>query len=385
MKTTWKPRTTLLLALSLALACLLGIEPAPIHAAIFTVNTSADEQDNTCSDGDCSLRDAINIAATGDTIVFAPALSGRTIALTLGQLNISKGLTIDGSSLASHVRISGATMFRVFVTHSSDTVTLRDLDIISGSVSDGNGGSGIYNQRYLTVIGCAISGNTTPNNGGGIRNTGTLSMNDSIVAGNTAGYGGGIRNEGILIVADSTVSGNTADFGGGIDNYVGSMELRNTLLERNTAVHYGGGITTGATATIEDSIFNENSAESGGGVDSHEAGTTLNLTRCTFTGNTAHIPAGYGGALNNNEATVEVNDTSFEENSADSSGGSIYNSSAGTLTINDSTFTGNTASSLYEGYGGAIGNNGALVLNRSTLSGNTALLTAAVSRTGGVI
>ena len=72
MKTNLTPRTTLLLALTLALACLLGIEPAPVHAATFTVNTVVDEQDNTCSDSDCSLRDAIKIAATGDTIVFAP-------------------------------------------------------------------------------------------------------------------------------------------------------------------------------------------------------------------------------------------------------------------------------------------------------------------------
>ena len=301
-------------------------------------------------------------------------MSGRIITLTLGQLNISKGLIIDGSGLTEHVKISGNSTFRVFATYSNDMVTLRDLDIIAGIVSDGNGGSGLYNQRDLTVIGCAISGNTTPNNGGGIRNTGTLIMNDSIVSANTAGYGGGIRNEGVLTVFDSMVSDNTADFGGGIDNYVGSMELRNTLLERNTATHYGGGLTTGATATIEDSMLNGNSAESGGGIDSHESGVTLTLTRCTLTGNTAQLPAGYGGALNNNQATVEANDSTFEDNLADISGGGVYNGPDGTLTINDSIFTGNMASSASEGYGGAIGNNGALALNRSTLSGNTALI-----------
>ena len=400
MKAYRKGCTCLLLALSIALICLLGVGPDPVHAATITVDTVTDENDGSCAHGDCSLRDAIQIAAPDDTIVFAAALSGQTIVLTIGQLDIDKGLTIDGSSLASHVRISGATMFRVFVTHSSDTVTLRDLDIISGSVSDGNGGSGIYNQRYLTVIGCAISGNTTPNNGGGIRNTGTLSIIDSLVSGNTAGYGGGIRNEGDLTAIDSTVSDNTADFGGGIDNYVGSMTLSNVTLESNVANHYGGGMTTGATAIIEESIFRDNSAERGGGVDSHETGITLTLTRCTFTGNTSYWD---GGALLNDGATVEVNDSAFESNSAGESGGGsggaifntammtltgcrlnnnaaptegggIFNEKAGTLTINGGALTGNTAAGEGSGWGGGISNYGDLTLHGAVLSGNTAHL-----------
>lgn len=384
MKTTWNPRTNLLLIFCLALICLLGVEPAPVRAATITVDTTVDEMDNDCDDGDCSLRDAIETAAAGDTIVFAPALSGQTIALALGQLNISKGLTIDGSSLISHVKVSGRNTFRVFATFSDDMVTLRAVDISSGYVNDGNGGSGIYNQRYLTVIDCIISDNTTPNNGGGIRNAGALIVNDSIVASNSSGYGGGIRNEGDLIIADSTVRDNTADFGGGIDNYAGSMEVRNTLLEHNSATHYGGGLTTGTAATIEDSIFSGNSAESGGGIDSHVASATLILTRCLLTGNTAHIPAGYGAALNNNEATVEVNDSAFEENTADIAGGGVYNGLAGTVTINDSAFAGNTAASALEGYGGAIGNSGVLALQRSTLSGNTALINGgAIENWGG--
>jgi CSLREA domain-containing protein len=373
MKTTLEPRTCLLLILSLALACLLGVEPDPAHAGTVTVDTASDEQDNHCDDGDCSLRDAINTAAADDIIVFAPALSGQTIPLTIGQLDIHQDLTIDGSSLASHVKISGNNTYRVLAMHGNIIVTLRSLDIIKGKTpADGFGGGGIYNESDLTVTGCNVTQNTTPDNGGGIRNTGTATVEDSAVSNNQAGYGGGIRNEGDLTVRDSTLSDNTADFGGGIDNYAGSMKMRNTLLEHNSATHYGGGLTTGTAAAVEDSIFSENSAESGGGIESHEASATLTLTRCLLTGNTAHIPAGYGAALNNNEASVEVNDSAFEANTADRSGGGIYNGLSGTVTINDSTFTGNTASSAADGYGGAVGNSGTLILQRSALSSNTA-------------
>ncbi len=367
-------RTISLLLVGLALACwgLLLAEAGPTPAATITVNTVADENDHSCADGDCSLRDAIEIAAAGDTIVFAPALSGQTITLTLGTLVIwDKSITIDGSGLAQHVKISGNHAARVFLTLSPDGVTLRELDIVNGYVADGSGGAGIYNQRTLTVVGCTITGNVTPNNGGGLRNTGTATVEDSTIANNQGEYGGGIRNEGDLTVRHSTISDNTADFGGGIDNYVGSLTMTDTTVERNTANFYGGGMTTGAPATIEDSAFNGNSAQAGGGIDSHETDVTLTLTRCTFTGNTATED---GGALLNDDATVEVQDSTFTANTADNAGGGIRNGPTGAMTVNGGAFTGNTASSAAAGWGGAIENHGMLQLTGATFADNAALI-----------
>jgi CSLREA domain-containing protein len=44
------------------------VEVQPSFAAIVTVDTLTDEYDGSCSDGDCSLRDAIQVANSGDTI-----------------------------------------------------------------------------------------------------------------------------------------------------------------------------------------------------------------------------------------------------------------------------------------------------------------------------
>ena len=73
-----------------------------------------------------------------------------------------------------------------------------------------------------TLIDCTVSGNTAGNGGGtaqggGIFNSGTLSLTNSTISGNrpptattTPVYGGGIFNSGLLTVTGSTISGNSA-------------------------------------------------------------------------------------------------------------------------------------------------------------------------------
>jgi CSLREA domain-containing protein len=127
-------------------------EPAA-QAGILTVTKLADTDDGTC-DADCSLREAIAAADAGDTIVFTNTLAGQTIPLA-SQLDISKTLTIDGSSLGTPINISGQNAVRVFNIASSGGVTLSHLNIVSGTIglTDYNGGGGIYNAAgsQLTV------------------------------------------------------------------------------------------------------------------------------------------------------------------------------------------------------------------------------------------
>src|SRR5688572_30845065 len=77
---------------------LLVITPAtPVLAFdTWTVTKTADTNDGAC-DADCSLREAIDVAASGDTIDFDPSLgvSYTEIVLT-SNLVIDKDLTISG-------------------------------------------------------------------------------------------------------------------------------------------------------------------------------------------------------------------------------------------------------------------------------------------------
>ena len=191
-----------------------------VRAASIVVNRG---DDFSAADGQCTLREAISAAntdtATGgcaagsgaDTITFAPGLTGP-IKLTTDQLSISGDLTITGPGAnALTVQRSDAAntpLFRVF-SIASGTVTITGLKITNGNRAS-NGG-GIFNSGNLTVAASIISGNIG-DNGGGIFNgtNGTLRVESSEISGNTArttGAGGGLysNNNGVMTINGSTM------------------------------------------------------------------------------------------------------------------------------------------------------------------------------------
>jgi hypothetical protein len=178
-----------------------------------------------------SLRYEIGQATRGDTIAFASSVDGQTITLTNGQLLINTSLTINGPG-ASQLAVSGESGSRVFCVAPGATVTLSGLTIEAGNGWaddrnfdrdnwDGFGGA-ILNLGTLTVSGCALSGNSADNEGGGIYNaTGCLlTVSGCSLSCNSAQFGGGIFNaaKATASVTGSTLSGNSAYSGGGIYN-----------------------------------------------------------------------------------------------------------------------------------------------------------------------
>src|SRR5262245_5997382 len=82
-----------------------ALDDRAVPAMLLTVTTPVDVVDP--SDDLLSLREAIAQAApSGDTINFNSSLSGKTIALTGGQLAINKSLSIQGLG-AGNLAISG--------------------------------------------------------------------------------------------------------------------------------------------------------------------------------------------------------------------------------------------------------------------------------------
>jgi uncharacterized repeat protein (TIGR01451 family) len=97
------------------------------------------------------------------------------------------------------------------------------------------GVGGIHNDGTLTLNSSTVRDNTS-RIGGGVGNVGFLTLNNCTVSGNRSVYdGGGINNGGALTVNNSTVSDNTARDGGGIRNYLGFVTLQNTIVAGNTA------------------------------------------------------------------------------------------------------------------------------------------------------
>jgi hypothetical protein len=204
---------------------------------------------NLLDSGPGSLRQAILDTPAGGTVDFQPGLSG-TITLTTGELAINKDLTISGPG-ASVIMVSGNHASRVFDIAATFTMSLSGLTIADGSVSGQAFGGGISNSGTLTVTNCALNGNTSATlEGGGIYNAGTLTVSGSTFSGNF-GAGGGIFNGGQLTVTDSVLSGNST----------GTFSL-------------GGGIYNAGTLPVSGSTLSGNSAGSGGGIFNFSSGTT---------------------------------------------------------------------------------------------------------------
>ncbi len=267
------------------------------HAATITVNTTDDELN---SDGDCSLREAIQAANTNGAVDACTAGSGidtvvvpaGTYILSIagsseevnatGDLDITTSLTLNGNG-ASTTIIDGAGLDRVFDIHSGVTVNISGVTIRNGT------------ETYLDVLSWR---------GGGIKNDGTLTVTNSTVSGNVATKGGGIFNDGTLTVTNSTISGNRGLLGGGISNWSSStLTVTNSTISGNKAYNAGGGILNdySSTVTVTSSTVSGNRADFGGDGIANSTGGTFTVKNTIIADNVCYniISSGYNLIDNN--------------------------------------------------------------------------------------
>ncbi len=321
----------------------------------------------------------INFAVTG-TITLNSALPD--LSNTTGVMDIegpgASSLTVARSSAA------GTVDFSVFTVDASVQAQLVGLTITGGSVNGGNGG-GIENSGTLTVTNSTIDNNSAAayipggggivgGRGGGIYNEGTLTVTNSTIDNNSAftyGSGGGISNAGTLTVTNSTIDNNSASFdgfGGGIENDT-TLTVTNSTIDNNLAGWGGGGIGNAGTLTVTNSTVADNSAtgefigRSGGGI--YNNGGTLTVTNSTIDNNSATGGGGIAGF-----GTLTVTNSTIADNSAGLGGGGI--GWTDTLTVTNSTIAGNTVVQ-YIGFptGGGISIDGTLTVNNTLVALNT--------------
>ncbi|MEV6839401.1 right-handed parallel beta-helix repeat-containing protein [Streptomyces sp. NPDC051133] len=232
-----------------------------------------------------NLQTAINAAAPGSTVLVTGTCTGN--------FNVIKHLTLIG--------LGGAVLDG---NHTGTTVTvasgvraqLTNLTITHGN-GPGNGGGGVLNSGTLTLTRSTVSDNTTMGNGGGIYNNfgSTVTLTSSSVSANTTpnGFAAGIYSNGTASLTNSTVSGNTAFEGaGGIANIGANADvlavlvLTRSQVRDNTAGGQGGGILNiEGTARLTSSAVTGNRAGAGGGIFKVGDGSVV-LTRSRVSGNT---------------------------------------------------------------------------------------------------
>lgn len=251
----------------LAALCLLVGFAAPARAATDQLYASSSGSGSSCSSSSpCSIDTAVttaNAEPVGDAVRIELAGGTYPIASTLAVTFAGQGVTFEPVGGSAPI-LSGSGVLQVMTVASGSSVTLRGLEIQDGTSS---------------------------------------------------GLGGGVQNSGSLTVAASTFSGNSAANGGGISNAAGaSLTVTNSTFSGNSTSSVGGGaIINFGTATLERSAFLNNTAPVNGGAINTQPAATTTIAESTFYGNTS---TSLGGAL----------------------------SSLGTLTVELSTLVGNTGS-----------------------------------------
>ena len=394
---------------------------------VHVVNSSADS-------GNGTLRSILSMAASGDTIKFDNSIS--QVNLTSGQLLIDKSvilignpsktrlfrdttaefriLEINGNVIPIIVRIhnieiaNGQTLNEseepqhgggVLISGASDSVFMNSC-IISGNQTgksrfspggSGGDGGGIYNTGFLSLSNCIVEGNKSgegqrfcfPGKGAGLFNKGSVRVTQSkflsnlsgkggddwIPDGSSFGYAGGdggaIYNQQEMQITETEIIGNKTGVGGNAS--VGYHGQGSGGRGGNGAAIYNSGSCILFSCKIQFNITGEGGYGSGSGPpfgsgsdgrSGSGAGiynmSTFKATNCLIT----------------NNSTGDINVSASESSSGN--GGGIYTNSSLDLRLVNSTISANkTSKGKHTGTGGGIYvNTGNVALVNTIVSGN---------------
>lgn len=262
------PRT--LFAFALLAAAFLG--PAPVRAGVsnLTVDTTVDSFDGSCTDGDCSLRDALAVVPDGGTVAVPPGVYRLALAgpggLDEGDLDLTRpvsivrdgegGVFVDASGLGDRVfqidgnadvAIEGLTLFggRGYfrgggVRVVTGSVHLDGVTITGGSAGEGGGGLSVSRDGRAVVTRSLFIENRSRGTGGGIEVAGELTLRDSAVIANRARIAGGVdARDAVLRMTNVTVAANRSRTLGGGLRASGDVSLSHVTIARNRADRAG--------------------------------------------------------------------------------------------------------------------------------------------------
>jgi probable HAF family extracellular repeat protein/parallel beta-helix repeat protein len=303
------------------------------------------------------------------------ASSGNRVHVSRGVYKPDRGAGVTpGDRTATFQLINGVTVKGGYAGLGGPSPGMRDIakyeTILSGDLGGNDGANFVNNgeNSYHVVTGSRTNstavlegftitaGNAERLGGGGMRNlSGSPTVRDCTLRGNTAGQGGGMYNElasprivrtkfngnrayladaaedprgggmynykGSPMLSDCVLAGNSVSAsegdggdGGGLFCSESSPMLVNCIIRANTARRFGGGMASwwGGSPMLVNCVFNSNSAgDESGGLDSYE--DILRLTNCTFVGNSA--PS--SGGLYNEDGTPTVVNSIFQDNRDD--------------------------------------------------------------------
>jgi hypothetical protein len=233
----------------------------------FTTVAAALTVQNSNDSGPGSLRqavlDAYRLYPNDPAVIDFGSTVQKTITLISGPIEIqSKVLYIRGPS-ANLLTVSGNHNSRIFTVSAGSSLNVSRLTLSDGFDSGAGGGQ-------------------------------------------NAGHGGAILNAGRLSAFQCAFVGNSVS---------GS----------STGDGHGGAIENSKSLSVYSCTFNNNSAQGGGAIYNGPGGDCV-ISLSTFTKNMVTFNGGGGGGAILNRGTIEVEDCTIADNTADAAGGGIYTS-----------------------------------------------------------
>jgi hypothetical protein len=205
--------------------------------------------------GNTSMAGSVGLASGGTLDMTDCTISGNSGVNGGGGLANSGAADLTGCTLSANTGEGGG------LSSNGGTIDLTGCTISSNTgLNSGGGLDNISGEVDLTD--CTLSGNTGAN-GGGLKNSGMVDLTGCTVFGNLAdssGDGGGVASLGTTTLTACTISGNTATgSGGGIDDDQGnnSLTMTDTIVAGNIS-------TAGGTSSPSDIILGVNGTSASG-------------------------------------------------------------------------------------------------------------------------
>ncbi len=281
-------RRAMVLVLFVAGVCLLAFA-GTAQAETIEVTTTADPAVSTCPGAECSLRQAVTVANTEDTI----QLEGSSehpdeYKLTQGsQIVVSKSLTIRGNGTSASILDGSANK------DSKETLN-RIMKVTNGIVRiEGMKFTRGFDGADEGLEGCSPCETLRANGGGALYNAGAAVELENVIFegdGVSSGEptGGAIGNAGTLDLRNVSFPDDNAAIGGALFSRGGQINAENVTFENDGTSAFDGGavfLFNGGNASFTNTTVVGSGWPSsfGGGIDN--SGSTLTLTNDTFSGN----------------------------------------------------------------------------------------------------
>ena len=295
-----------------------------------------------------ALREAVAFATSGEIVKVAGTCQGVEPALVGGgtfsqTLVINKSLVLQGGHRPTDwdevpnnslypTTLDAQEGGRVIQIHNSASPGSSGLEILLSQLTLQNGKSDQFGfgggirivqggdinlviEQSLLLANQSLAGGALKTQGNS-----SVEIHDSSLSGNWGLFGGGIENSGTITISESTISNNRSSVNGGAinNNFSGTVNVYRSTLNQNQSYH-GGGIWSSGTVSITNSTISGNNAAYGGGL--------LNKD-----------PFDRGGSI----AAISIDSSTIVSNSALIEGGGFFNT--GTIAVQNSIVANGSAS-----------------------------------------